>query len=768
MEKAASFIFYFLVAAILIFIPEFLGFFYGSSAYWISYILDDPSYQNINNLKQIGVNPINSDFQNIYVPIQDAVSNSYANGFKFYDFNRISGFYLSGHPIAAPYNILNYFFKGLYAPNAIYIKSCIFLSLQGYGFYLALKTFKKDINIFLILACSLLLIFSPNNIYYIHWDNYLGIVCLFPFYIYSINKFIESNKIHYLFIGTFLTFLQPILNMVEMSFYLFFIFGIYCFSLILFARNEVFFITLKRILFYFLFCLFGMLISLPILIDLLSYSGDILREPKSFWDHLSLYPFLPKNIYQLSSLVGVPLPNHTALQHSIFLTITFIAILFLSFLSSNKNLNYLKSLKVSLVVTLIFLFIGFVDIPLLISDTYKIFFNQSRAVSFFYFFIWALVCIQLSEIKLKTNSQNKTIKKILTASLFLQILLFIGIFIFLSLFDYLVPGWLENSLHSFNYLFLFLFITLTSIAVYFYASLKSNFTPLIIFITFAALSFNNFFTFTSWEKKYLYDSSYERFFNSKTLVVLEESEFAESPAEIKRFLGGDFYLQDINSISGYDTGLKNLNKNQLNFLLDDDKLSNLKNSSSKWAQFDSYWVPTDFKKINKYLCNSSSEEDKKDFINKIILLGIGQILTDLSANCFDGFSSSSFLGLKLYKIHDGSFISYITDKKINSLNKDNISNNQGDWKIYLEKDTKKIIVPLSLNESSFEVFDERKDPISFKRTFSGFEISVDNTSSIFIKFKSDYSKWLYIQIMLILFILILFTTYFRIVADEQT
>ena len=48
-------------------------------------------------------------------------------------------------------------------------------------------------------------------------------------------------------------------------------------------------------------------------------------------------------------------------------------------------------------------------------------------------------------------------------------------------------------------------------------------------------------------------------------------------------------------------------------------------------------------------------EDKKDFINKIILLGIGQILTDLSANCFDGFSSSSFLGLKLYKIHDQTF-----------------------------------------------------------------------------------------------------------------
>ena len=152
MEKAGSLTFYVLVAAILIFLPEFLGFYYGSSAYWISYILDNPYYQNINNLKQVGVNPINSDFQNIYVPIQDAVSNSYANGFKFYDFNRLSGFYLSGHPIAAPYNILNYFFKGFYAPNAIYIKSCIFLSLQGYGFFLALRTFKRDINIFLIFA----------------------------------------------------------------------------------------------------------------------------------------------------------------------------------------------------------------------------------------------------------------------------------------------------------------------------------------------------------------------------------------------------------------------------------------------------------------------------------------------------------------------------------------------------------------------------------------------------------------------------------------
>ena len=97
-----------------------------------------------------------------------------------------------------------------------------------------------------------------------------------------------------------------------------------------------------------------------------------------------------------------------------------------------------------------------------------------------------------------------------------------------------------------------------------------------------------------------------RFFNSKTLVVLEESEFAES-AEIKRFLGGDFYLQDINSISGYDTGLKNLNKNQLNFLLDDDKLSNLKNSSSKWAQFDFIGFPL----ISKRLINISAIHHQK-------------------------------------------------------------------------------------------------------------------------------------------------------------
>lgn len=728
---------------------------YGSSNLYLDKLFPEYPVNKVkplieqNNYNQPLVNP---DFHNIYVPIQESINYSLDNGFKFYDFSRFSSLSLNGHPIAAPYNPSNYFVKSLKAERSIYVKSLLNLIILSIGFMLAIKSFRQDINFNILLFTGTFMVFAPNNMHYVHWDNYLGVLALVPFYIYAINSFIKTHHSKYLFLGMFLSFLQPVINMLEISIYTAVFLFVYLFFLILFFNETKKSEFIKLIFKFILFCFFGFLLALPILIDLYEYSLNILRTPETLHEHILRQPFLPKNIIQYSGFFGMIFPGMKFTQHAFLAPIFFLfAVVFYAFRFKKINSYKERAFLCSLAFLFLFLYTFFIDTPLMASKIYAIFANQSRMISIFYIIFW--ICAALA---LDTIFKREVLStKVLWLVALVQLLIIASLVIILFIGRNFLPLWLVEVMLSKNYLVLYIcFIAVGPVLIFLNRNMQEK-NKSIVFVFLFCLAFSSSFSklTLSWEKQPLSKDEYSfSQLKSKTLLIHSSIDNSSNPGEQKIYLGGDISAIGLNPVLGYDTGINNRTLKELNLLINKSYQEMWNQGNEKYAQFGSYWLPPDVKYIKENLCNKDGL-----FENSLRKIGISTIITDLDLGCSNFKFKQDMWGLNLYEYMPGTALTYQKyNQTLSPIKNESIKAFEGDWIIEIGPDYKSINLPIAIEKQAFQVLagSEIIDKNSIQKKTNGYLIeSLSGISYLRIKFHSSYKKWLYIQLLIISFII---------------
>lgn len=588
-------------------IPLLLGYQYGSINKQQLETFGYSDYQNLIEINKYALS--NPDFENIYVPLMDAWRQSYLKSIEFFDLTRFTGVALKGHPISDTYNSLNFLSLLFDSPNAIYIKSMIYLTFLVIGQFKLLSILFPNISKNFIIIGATFLLLCPNNLYYLHWPGYLGVIALVPWSIYLAIKYLNSPS----WINGIALIPIPILfwliNMAELIIYAALILSFLLVSYIFVHKPKP-----QLIIKLLLFLILGLVLTAPFIIESYEYSEQLLRQPESSLSLLERQPYLPKSVYQLIPLSGLVLPIQHVFQHSIFLT----PLLGVGLLWGIATMRF-SFVALPFFILIIFLFLGYIDVLLNEFEIYQKLSNQHRAVSILYIFISIYITYGLSEI-----AQSSYGRKIAMLGFCIIMLSFVILYmgIFLELVPKIIKEYYTHPIgYTFSLLSVFLALSLATVLV---GASIGKLTPYVM-VCFSFVLMLSHTDFVNIEKR-LKPSP----FSERALLVDRNQTFVEDASDSKRYLGGILYYDGLAPIMGYDTGITVNTIKSLGELYDAKK-ANYWNTDDEmsFAQFGAYWLPFDLKNFEQKQIFDKCEDLRK-LLSKY---GIGVIVTNFETDC---------------------------------------------------------------------------------------------------------------------------------------
>ena len=638
-QKYLFLIFAFFVIVLLIFKPILLDDNrYGCVPLEQSFLADKKSipahlngFPDSSIIKYKTYTDFNKDYINLHLPKAEILSKTFKDRKKApYDTSRLLGLSLPGHPLTDVFNPLNYISFFCDSGNLIIYKS-IFYLLAGFlfmSFLIKRIIIIEDKN--LILTGSLLYTLMPNNFHYLHWDNYIGVTMTLPLLYIGIILLINQKYFNAILSLTAYGSFSIIINMAELFFYNTAFGIIFLVTYVSLVKYD--YKILIKIIFTFIFSILAVsLLTLPQLIYSFEYLAQLQREGNfsmTMIDHK--YPYFPREKSQYLGLIGLPCFWKT--QHNIILNVTLIFLISLNFINY-KNSNFLiKSTIITFLFNTIFLFIGYIDLPVYGFKFYNLFANQVRSINTFTLLSTILIIngliifIQLLIDKDNTKKSNYfNVLLILNSAV-----IFLFIFIIINPVEVDDFEWIndhivfEYSIYTFAFSFALLF------AFRFFDLYKSKkvlltLIPIIISTPYILIAKVTIPFYNSSDLIHLNESNKSEF-ATRSLVISEETEHINA-RNWQAFCGTYMWSMGENPITGYDTGLTKSSAKVLRDFWDIDDYMELKNNKQyNWINWHEYWVTPSPKSLISHENNNTRL--KPNYFDKLRLLGVSRIYTN--------------------------------------------------------------------------------------------------------------------------------------------
>jgi len=664
---------------------------------------------------RINVNP---DFSMLQVPKQHAINDAIQSGsVPLFDRTRLLGLTLLGHPLTDPFNPVNFLVAWFDSDLSIILKGAIYAILGLVGFLLLLNAMGLE-NKWYGIAGALWFVLSPNTIHYFHWDNYLGVVSLFPWALLGLVELYRRHWIRGILILGISNALMIIINMLEVYFYAvigFFVFTFFLFGSSILQKRAI---AWRRLIISLLIAItIAGLLRLPQLVTTVSYQSDMARQAESIVNTLRREPYLPANVFGFAGIFGFPLDPGRFNQHMTFFTLTILALIIFSLSKWKKMSPPIVATAGLFVFLLVFNFIGYLDLPLMVLPFYRKLANQMRMLHYIYATSGILLVFALRELDLLVKRRELNLKRFALGLFTFQILaiVYFGVRAFLHI------GSLSNVIFNPWFLAMLGIICLQPLLIWcpgkIEALLKNKttimkaaliFLPL-IFLGKIMLPFSN--PADNMERSRYLDEPLP----VRTIVIDSKIEKLP-PTATRAYSGSMLWSLGEASLTGYDTGLQSDEHLLLHQFWHKKTYRMLaSNPRYSWMHLSDYWVVPDPKKIIKQ--EGRHWKIPGQALSKLKLFGVARIYSDYEVVSLP--QSGDFHRFKIYETGLSSPVTFVKNGKlpeivdfvsssdmkdkrpaynIISLDKSSINQSGQNWTIKLPGSDGVLIIPFALKK----------------------------------------------------------------------
>ncbi|MBT4922840.1 MAG: hypothetical protein HON23_07530 [Rickettsiales bacterium] len=598
----------------------------------------------------------NADYVNLHLPKLQTQNKALSrNRIPAYDESRILGLSLLGHPLADPFNPLNFFFSSFEPGHTILLKNISYL-LLGLIFYIVL-IFKLNItnNIWLVISGAFLYVLMPNSIYYLHWDNYIGLTMVLPLIFIGIVDLFKKNWPAALLYLTAAGSFSFLFNMFEL----------FCYSIIF---TTIFFtaLALKEVRSFkdiglvvgliFVAASLIILISFPQISYSIEYLSELTRSGHFNWDvYVKRQAYYPKHESQLLGLLGFPVIWKT--QHNIFANLAIIFSIVVALTNYKKLSNVMKAISVTFLCSFVFLFVGFIDLPLQLFNFYNLFANQIRSLYILTFlgsilFIYGCDTLLFEKETISWGFLRNNLSKVLAIMVLLHVVIILYFYLGLNVFHFSSRlSWYQDLLNQNYYLLaiiatpIFMLILWSNIQNHYYARRLLICIPLCIIaplLIFAKMTV----PFYSDDDVLSLQVNNHKSFSTRAILIDQKNE-AKCPNCWQKDLGTILWSMGEVPITGYDTGIKGKTTEIFReFWKDEDYNTLALNPRFSWIHWQDYWIPPTSKKL--ITRNAKGSFIQSNMIKKMQILGVSRIYTNYQLSNLD--IKDRFYNMDLYDL----------------------------------------------------------------------------------------------------------------------